>query len=179
MENISTSRNVIHLVNNKTKYINKDSSIYRDLFIWFFFLVILPVAFFSVYYIARVHDRTHIAIKFDHQLNNNNNNNNSYVTVNHRVRPMMRISLEKYKRSRCNDGSVASYYLRLSNTNSKEWLIVVEGGYFCYNKETCKQRSINSHNFTSSRNWKSYKYSNGILSSSNDQNKYWSHANVV
>lgn len=170
MENITTSHNTIHLTNKNMKKISTDRSLYRDLFIWLFFLVILPVTFLSVYYIARVHNRTHIGLKFD-PLNKKVSNN--------QLRPMMRISLEKYKMARCNDGSPASYYLRLSNTNNKEWLIVVEGGYFCYNEETCKQRSLNSHNFTSSRNWKSYKYSNGILSSSKDENKYWAHANVV
>ena len=94
-------------------------------------------------------------------------------------RPLKRISLKNYENSLCNDGSIANYYLRLSRSNSNIWIILLEGGYFCYDTNTCKQRMINSNNLTSSLGSRLYKTGKGILSSSSTENKYWSDVNAV
>ena len=104
---------------------------------------------------------------------------NLIFNFNNQNRPLKRVSLRKYENAICNDGSPANYYIRLSNTNSKSWIILLDGGYFCYDKITCNQRAINSHNLTSSHGSKLYKIGDGILSSSSIENKYWSDVNTV
>jgi hypothetical protein len=104
---------------------------------------------------------------------------NLIFNFNNKNRPLKRVSLRKYDNAICNDGSPANYYIRLSNANSKSWIILLDGGYFCYDKITCSQRAINSHNLTSSYGSKLYKIGDGILSSSTLENKYWSDVNTV
>ena len=204
MEQVVSSTSVITYKPSK-----KTSYICRDLFVWAFFLLILPTLFLGVYYILKVHSDVQIEhfasvevnnvntlngveelnymgspddIKFETYLGNNDLDfkDPSFVPFGNKLpRPLLKIPLSKYPGSLCNDGSPASYYLRLSDSNSKNWVIVLEGGYFCYDAATCYQRSINSHNFTSSSGYRSYRYVDGILSSSGSDNKYWSDANVV
>jgi hypothetical protein len=104
---------------------------------------------------------------------------NLILNFNNQNRPLKRVSLRKYENAICNDGSPANYYIRLSNKNSKSWIILLDGGYFCYDKITCHQRAINSHNLTSSHGSKLFKIGDGILSSSSLENKYWSDVNTV
>lgn len=202
MERVVSSTSVITYKPGKRSYIC------RDLFVWAFFLIILPTLFVSVYYIAKVQSGTQLIeafgpigmeantlndvetinylgrepedIKFEKFLEKNDFNSFKGMNFGNQMsRPLMKIPLSKYPGSLCNDGSQASYYLRLSDSNSRNWVVVLEGGYFCYDSATCYQRSINSRNFTSSKSYKSYRYVNGILSSSSVDNKYWSDANVV
>lgn len=150
----------------------KSSYIYRDLLIWLFFLVLVPLVFISVYYLTKT---STFSVPHDAILDNTN-----YLDQPRQIkldksnllpkefsmqefgwepklRPLMKVSLTRYK-ALCNDGSPASYYIRQSDSNSKEWLIVVEGGFFCYDKATCSQRVRHSRNFTSSRTYSAYKY---------------------
>ena len=81
------------------------------------------------------------------------------------------------------DGSVADYYFRPSSQGgATTWIIVLEGGYFCYDAVTCAQRMINSRHLTTSKGNKQLKYVDargGVLSSSEESNKHWYDANVV
>jgi hypothetical protein len=79
------------------------------------------------------------------------------VKFNEKNHFMRRINLDQYESSLCNDGTHASYYIKNSKTKSKVWIILLEGGFFCYDSITCKQRSLNSKNLTSSTGLKYYK----------------------
>ncbi len=158
------------------------SFVYRDIFVWIFFLLFVPLVFFSIYYFSKIthhqagrsdSESTLLSIDDTNYLSRSSpietadaylvGNELQEIRYSHeKRRPLMKVSLAKY-RALCNDGSYANYYLRLSESHSKDWLILVDGGFFCYNSATCQQRFVNSHNFTSSKNYKSYKYGNLYL----------------
>uniref|UniRef100_A0A8C3FVE3 Uncharacterized protein n=1 Tax=Chrysemys picta bellii TaxID=8478 RepID=A0A8C3FVE3_CHRPI len=64
----------------------------------------------------------------------------------------------------CNYGTTAGYYLR-EHKGSKRWIIFLEGGWCCYNKETCDTRYKNIRRLMSSSDWPQTKKGTGILSS--------------
>jgi len=76
-----------------------------------------------------------------------------------------RKSLINYPQARCMDDSIASYYIRLANTNNSRWLIYFDGGWFCYSKESCYFRRIYSPNLITSNNFDEKKSLIGIFSS--------------
>ena len=49
----------------------------------------------------------------------------------------------------CNDGSVAGYYIR-RNSQSRRWVIYLEGGWFCYDQTSCEARWIRLRTLMSS-----------------------------
>lgn len=131
--------------------------ILRDLSVWFVFIVLLPLALFSLYYFAKDSPGNAGTNKYI-----NDKSNELYRTSERNFKRnnygfLKRVMLDEYESSLCNDGSTASYYIRLSNSLSKDWIIQLEGGYFCYDTVTCKQRSINSNNLTSSIQNKMFK----------------------
>ncbi|VDD76860.1 unnamed protein product [Mesocestoides corti] len=66
---------------------------------------------------------------------------------------------------RCNDGTRAGYYIRRSkNTNSRKWMIYLEGGWYCFDEATCISRQITNHALFSSRTWHINRYIGGVLS---------------
>jgi hypothetical protein len=198
----SNNNNVVIIMTNRNgiakKSLFKSSYLYRDLCVWLFFLIILPLILFSLYYMTTTtasSSNIDVTEKLEHTNVNEYESilkrfneerqlltpidSNDFTFEQEKFRPMKKISLKKYKNALCNDGSVANFYLRLSDTNSKQWLILIEGGYFCYDDFTCNQRYFNSFNLTSSTNNEMFKYGTGILSSSKVENKYWSNANIV
>ncbi|CAK9295441.1 unnamed protein product [Gordionus sp. m RMFG-2023] len=82
------------------------------------------------------------------------------------------------KSIKCNDGSTAGYYLRRHH-NSKKWLIYLEGGWFCYSKETCEKRFRNTPGLMSSSNWPSHLKYEGILSNDRKNNPFWYNYNII
>uniref|UniRef100_A0A673FQD1 Palmitoleoyl-protein carboxylesterase notum1a-like n=1 Tax=Sinocyclocheilus rhinocerous TaxID=307959 RepID=A0A673FQD1_9TELE len=52
----------------------------------------------------------------------------------------------------CNDGTPAGYYLKESK-GSRRWLIFLEGGWFCFNKENCDSRYETTRRLMSSSKW--------------------------
>nr|F8U830.1 RecName: Full=Palmitoleoyl-protein carboxylesterase NOTUM; Short=Smed-notum; Flags: Precursor [Schmidtea mediterranea]AEF01556.1 notum [Schmidtea mediterranea] len=76
--------------------------------------------------------------------------------------------LKKFPNStnvRCNDGSIPGYYTRPSTTNcSKKWLIFLEGGWYCFNNNTCESRRRTHYDLFSSEFWSSERQLGGILS---------------
>ncbi|TRZ00440.1 hypothetical protein DNTS_013418 [Danionella cerebrum] len=78
----------------------------------------------------------------------------------------------------CNDGTPAGYYLKESK-GSKRWLIFLEGGWYCFNKETCDSRYETLRRFMSSSKWPQTKTGTGILSSLPEENPHWWNANMV
>lgn len=102
----------------------------------------------------------------------------------------------------CNDGSQAGYYLRRS-TKSKRWVVFFEGGWHCYDNESCKTRWNTFRNLMTSANWPETRENGefnmslfvnffwltdlyfgleivgGILSPSAVENPYWHDANHI
>uniref|UniRef100_A0A3Q3WBK8 Notum, palmitoleoyl-protein carboxylesterase n=1 Tax=Mola mola TaxID=94237 RepID=A0A3Q3WBK8_MOLML len=78
----------------------------------------------------------------------------------------------------CNDGSAAGYYLKESR-GSRRWLIFLEGGWYCFNKENCDSRYETMRRFMSSSKWPQTKTGTGILSPLPEENPHWWNANMV
>ncbi|XP_030638538.1 carboxylesterase notum2 [Chanos chanos] len=78
----------------------------------------------------------------------------------------------------CNDGTAAGFYLK-EFKGSKRWLIFLEGGWCCYNKETCDSRYKNIPRLMSSAAWPQTRKGSGILSSQAEENPHWYNANIV
>lgn len=176
----------IHLNNEKNNNHEIKSSrgdyLCRDFLMWLLFLVLLPMALFTIYYFTKTTKTVYSNVEII-SLKQNLNVENEQEKPS---RPLKRISLKNRSRDAiCNDGSYADYYLRMSKQNqSLTWIILLEGGYFCYNSLTCHQRLVNSPQLTTSLGNRMFKSetsdgANGILSSSKRINKYWSKANVV
>lgn len=52
----------------------------------------------------------------------------------------------------CNDGSQAGFYLRKSS-KSKRWVVFFEGGWHCYDMESCKVRWTKFRHLMTSAKW--------------------------
>ncbi|KAF5295937.1 hypothetical protein FQA39_LY12709 [Lamprigera yunnana] len=78
----------------------------------------------------------------------------------------------------CNDGSQAGFYLRKSHI-SKTWIIFLEGGWYCYDQITCKNRWLRQRHFMTSLQWPETRNEGGILSPNEDENPYWWNTNHV
>ncbi|KAH9589592.1 hypothetical protein MS3_00002605 [Schistosoma haematobium] len=56
--------------------------------------------------------------------------------------------------AKCNDGSSAGYYYRPAKyTTVSRWLIFLEGGWYCFDEETCILRESNAFSLFSSKFW--------------------------
>nr|VZI27391.1 unnamed protein product [Spirometra erinaceieuropaei] len=61
---------------------------------------------------------------------------------------------------KCNDGTRAGYYLRHSkDPNSRNWMIYLEGGWYCFDEATCLARQLTNQALFSSRTWHMVRYS--------------------
>ncbi|XP_046847852.1 palmitoleoyl-protein carboxylesterase NOTUM-like isoform X2 [Xenia sp. Carnegie-2017] len=80
----------------------------------------------------------------------------------------------------CNDGSTAGYYIKRSY-QSKNWIIYLEGGWYCFNDASCTKRMNISdiESLMSSKNWPLQRRGSGILSSKASENPSWYDANHV
>uniref|UniRef100_A0A671TCB2 Carboxylesterase notum2 n=1 Tax=Sinocyclocheilus anshuiensis TaxID=1608454 RepID=A0A671TCB2_9TELE len=78
----------------------------------------------------------------------------------------------------CNDGTAAGFYLK-EFKGSKRWLIFLEGGWCCYNKETCDSRYKTIPRLMSSTDWPQTRKGTGLLSTQVDENPHWYNANIV
>ncbi|KAL7849952.1 hypothetical protein SRHO_G00193010 [Serrasalmus rhombeus] len=78
----------------------------------------------------------------------------------------------------CNDGTPAGYYLKESR-GSRRWLIFLEGGWYCFNKENCDSRYETMRRLMSSSKWPQTKTGTGILSPLPEDNPHWWNANMV
>lgn len=52
----------------------------------------------------------------------------------------------------CNDGSQAGFYLRKSQ-GSKRWIIFLEGGWYCYDHRSCRNRWLRLRHLMTSTQW--------------------------
>ncbi|KAK5650413.1 hypothetical protein RI129_001442 [Pyrocoelia pectoralis] len=78
----------------------------------------------------------------------------------------------------CNDGSQAGFYLRKSHS-SKTWIIYLEGGWYCYDQQTCRNRWVRQRHFMTSSHWPETRNEGGILSPNEEENPFWWNANHV
>ncbi|KAM6972531.1 inactive palmitoleoyl-protein carboxylesterase notum1b [Aplochiton taeniatus] len=78
----------------------------------------------------------------------------------------------------CNDGSPAGYYFKESK-GSKRWLLFLEGGWYCFNKQNCDSRFETRPQLMSSSKWPRTRTGTGILSSQPEENPHWWNANIV
>uniref|UniRef100_A0A4W4H955 Uncharacterized protein n=1 Tax=Electrophorus electricus TaxID=8005 RepID=A0A4W4H955_ELEEL len=90
----------------------------------------------------------------------------------------MKLQYLKNTAATCNDGTAAGFYLK-EFKGSKRWLIFLEGGWCCYNKETCDSRYKNIPRLMSSADWPRTRKGSGILSSQAEENPHWYNANIV
>nr|ANS60427.1 notum [Platynereis dumerilii] len=78
----------------------------------------------------------------------------------------------------CNDGSKAGYYMRTSH-GSKRWLVFLEGGWFCFDRGSCRGRWLNTPHLMTSGHWPDRRTGSGILSWDPSENPYLFNANMV
>ncbi|XP_063286396.1 palmitoleoyl-protein carboxylesterase notum2-like [Pelobates fuscus] len=90
----------------------------------------------------------------------------------------MKLYFLKNTMTACNDGTTAGYYLREAKGN-KRWIIFLEGGWCCYNKETCDVRYKSAKRLMSSSEWPPTRKGTGILSAKHSENPHWWNLNAV
>ncbi|KAK3533683.1 hypothetical protein QTP70_023993 [Hemibagrus guttatus] len=78
----------------------------------------------------------------------------------------------------CNDGTPAGYYIKESR-GSRRWLLFLEGGWYCFNKQNCDTRYDTMRRLMSSTRWPQTRTGTGILSPQPEENPHWWNANTV
>ncbi|KAK2579611.1 hypothetical protein KPH14_010902 [Odynerus spinipes] len=78
----------------------------------------------------------------------------------------------------CNDGSQAGFYLRKSH-GSKRWIIFLEGGWYCYDHKSCRNRWLKLRHLMTSTQWPETRDVGGLLSANPEENPFWWNANHV
>lgn len=78
----------------------------------------------------------------------------------------------------CNDGSQAGFYLRRSH-GSRRWIVFLEGGWYCYDQQSCNTRWQRLRHLMTSRHWPNTRNAGGILSPNPEENPFWWNANHV
>lgn len=86
-----------------------------------------------------------------------------YDGVESRVLTMKKFDLGTYPLGVCNDGTPAGYYFSPSPNNGNDWLLFLEGGGMCFDKDSCLARPSS---LTSSKGWTATVNGGGIFNSS-------------
>ncbi|NP_001161614.1 notum protein precursor [Saccoglossus kowalevskii] len=92
--------------------------------------------------------------------------------------PKMKLRYLENTTVTCNDGSPAGYYLYPSN-GSTRWLIFLEGGWYCFDDDSCQSRWESMRGLMSSTRWTPEKAGSGLLSPDPEENPNWWNANKV
>eukprot|EP00118_Oscarella_pearsei_P019300 m.204177 g.204177 ORF g.204177 m.204177 type:complete len:368 (+) comp39642_c0_seq2:45-1148(+) len=79
----------------------------------------------------------------------------------------------------CNDGSPSGYYLRKSASKSSKWIVFLEGGWYCFDEQSCDERLRLTPQLMSSEKWPLSYDGEGILSDKQEENPNWYDANAV
>ncbi|KAF6031931.1 NOTUM [Bugula neritina] len=94
------------------------------------------------------------------------------------MKELERNMLPSNSSAKCMDGTNAGYYIR-KREGSNRWLVFLDGGYYCFDKRSCRARSENTRNLTSSAHWSLTKEGTGILSWNPEENPFLFSANIV
>ncbi|OQV24287.1 Palmitoleoyl-protein carboxylesterase notum1 [Hypsibius exemplaris] len=78
----------------------------------------------------------------------------------------------------CNDGSRSGYYLR-RHSGSKIWLMMLEGGWYCYDDVSCASRWSHTRSLMTSKAWPLHHQATGIMSGDPDENPVFWRANII
>ncbi|CAH8627113.1 unnamed protein product [Schistosoma bovis] len=108
----------------------------------------------------------------ENQLNQFNNDHKHNEWNNIRIQYQShQLYLLNNNGAKCNDGSSAGYYYRPAKyTTVSRWLIFLEGGWYCFDEETCILRESNAFSLFSSKFWPKTRSFGGILSSDPNAN---------
>ena len=149
-----------------------------DLVLWLLLILFLPLILFSIYLVSLpiLTEPTPISASANISVSKTKIESENFEFEK---RPLRLHELDKSTKAVCNDGSMGSYYLRKSESNSRKWLVFLEGGYFCHDTNSCQQRTLNSFTLTSSVNNKAFRHGTGILSSSSTENNHFHDVNAV
>uniref|UniRef100_A0AAY4EFH6 Uncharacterized protein n=1 Tax=Denticeps clupeoides TaxID=299321 RepID=A0AAY4EFH6_9TELE len=90
----------------------------------------------------------------------------------------MKLSFLENASVTCNDGTPAGYYIKESK-GSRRWLVFLEGGWYCFNKQNCNSRYETLRRLMSSTKWPQTRTGTGILSPQPEENPHWWNANMV
>ncbi|KAM7538677.1 hypothetical protein Aperf_G00000053710 [Anoplocephala perfoliata] len=89
----------------------------------------------------------------------------THSSTNYRNYKVFHLRFLSHSDVRCNDGTKAGYYVRRSkDLKSRNWMIYLEGGWYCFDEATCVSRQITNHALFSSRTWHMNRYIGGVLS---------------
>ncbi|XP_050515661.1 palmitoleoyl-protein carboxylesterase NOTUM [Diabrotica virgifera virgifera] len=108
--------------------------------------------------------------RFDHSSDHNGTHENE-------VKALKKVFLSN-RSITCNDGSQAGFYLRRSHSSTK-WIIFLEGGWYCYDVHTCRNRWLKQRHYMTSSKWPETKDVGGLLSPNMKENPFWWNANHV
>lgn len=72
----------------------------------------------------------------------------------------------------CNDGSPSGYYIRQSATGSDKWVLHLQGGYWCYDFESCAKRATHDSHLTTSTKWPKSYHMQGLFSTNQSENNF-------
>ncbi|VDL59921.1 unnamed protein product [Hymenolepis diminuta] len=104
----------------------------------------------------------------------------THSSTNYRSHKVFNLRYLSYSDVRCNDGTKAGYYVRRSkDLRSKNWLIYLEGGWYCFDEATCISRQITNHALFSSRTWHMNRYIGGVLSWDDRINPNYHNYNIL
>jgi hypothetical protein len=78
----------------------------------------------------------------------------------------------------CNDGSPAQLYVG-PVTSKKKWHFHIDGGFFCYDAQTCLERSKAGTPLASSTGYENEKYNSGMFDPKNGGFPEYTHATAV
>ncbi|XP_052366708.1 carboxylesterase notum2-like [Oncorhynchus keta] len=100
------------------------------------------------------------------------------ASQNNKASDDMKLHVLKNTQVTCNDGTAAGFYLK-EFKGSKRWLIFLEGGWCCYNKDSCDTRYKNIPRLMTSSDWPQTRKGSGILSAQAEENPHWYNSNIV
>jgi O-palmitoleoyl-L-serine hydrolase len=93
---------------------------------------------------------------------------------------LIKVTRAEERDASCNDGSPAAYYYRPGKSDgSTHWVIHLQGGGFCYSKDTCASRRDSEPALMTSEGLAKTKQGDGIISVYHNQNPFFYDANHV
>ena len=89
------------------------------------------------------------------------------------------LDTKEYPRAICNDGSPSGFYFQPATTKPNNWILHLEGGWWCWDDKTCVGRANSSPGMVSSKTWPSTRSPGGIFNVNAQDFPEWAGANLV